>query len=377
MVSIVCSKKNYLVNEPFLKKSYIKYLNKSLKDNWISSMGPYVKEFEEKTAELSNRKYALSCSSGTTALQLAYRSFNLKKNDEILVTSFSIISTILPAIEMGLKIKFCDIDDSTYNINKDDFISKISDQTKLLVLTHTYGLSIDLNDILEIAKKKKIHVIEDAAEVQGQHYKNKPCGSFGDISIFSFYSNKQITTGEGGMCLTNNKALYDKMLQMRNLSFGKINRFKHTSIGYNYRLSSIQCALGIKQLDDLGEIIEKRKNIGNQYINFLKSCDELIMPLQQNKYSQNIFWVFPIKLSQKINIKKTKKLRIYLSQNKIQTRDLFYPLPLQPILKKKYNVECYKNSLESFKRGFYIPNSLNLKKNDIEYISKKILNFFK
>ncbi len=372
----MCSKKNYLVNEPSLKNKYLRYVNKSLKDNWISSMGPYVDEFENKTALITNRKYALSCSSGTTALQLAYRSFDLKKNDEVLVSSFSIISTILPALELGLNIKFCDIDPSTFNIDKTKFISKINANTKLIVLVHTYGLSIDLSDILKIAKKRGIFVIEDAAEVQGQYYNGKPLGSFGDISTFSFYSNKQITTGEGGMCLTNNKKLYNKMLKMRNLSFGSVIRFKHQSVGYNYRLSSLQCALGYKQLDDLYEIIKKRKYIGNSYIEKLKECEEIELPLLKNNYSENIFWVFPIKISKKFRIKRIKELRNYLSNNKIQTRDLFYPLPLQPILKRKYHINCYKNSLDCFQRGFYIPNSLSLNLKDIDYISKKIKNFF-
>ena len=176
---------------------------------------------------------------------------------------------------MGLNIKFCDIDPSTFNIDKTKFISKINANTKLIVLVHTYGLSIDLSDILKIAKKRGIFVIEDAAEGQGQDYNGKPLGSFGDISTFSFYSNKQITTGEGGMCLTNNKKLYNKMLKMRNLSFGSVIRFKHESVGYNYRLSSLQCALGYKQLDDLYEIIKKENILEILTLKNLKNVRKL------------------------------------------------------------------------------------------------------
>ena len=198
-------KKIIPVNIPKISIYEKKFVNDCLKTNWISSEGKFVKMFEEKFSKFNNRKYGITVSSGTAALEVAIKSLNLKKNSEVIIPSFSIISTALCVIKAGLKPILVDCQIDTWNVNVNDLLSKINRNTSAIIITHIYGLPVDLNKILIAARKRKIKIIEDAAEVIGQTYLGKKCGSFGDISTFSFYANKHITTGEGGMLLTNKK----------------------------------------------------------------------------------------------------------------------------------------------------------------------------
>ncbi|MDC1476476.1 DegT/DnrJ/EryC1/StrS aminotransferase family protein, partial [Pelagibacteraceae bacterium] len=230
-------------------------VKKCLDTGWISSEGKFVKEFEEKFSKYNNRNYGVAVSSGTAALEIAMKSLNLKKGDEIIIPTFSIISTAICVTKLGLKPVLVDSDLETWNMDTAQIIKKISKKTKAIIITHIYGFPVDMKNILMIAKKKNIKIIEDSAEMIGQKYFDKNCGSFGDLSTFSFYANKHITTGEGGMVLTNNKKLYKKCKSLRNLCFGEgKNRFNHDDIGWNYRMTNLQAALGCGQLDNIKKI---------------------------------------------------------------------------------------------------------------------------
>ena len=259
------NKKIIPVSVPHISNQDIKSVNNVLKKGWISSDGPEVKSFEKKFSKKIKQKYSVAVSNGTAALEIAIRSLNLKKNDEVIIPNFTIISNALAVIKQNAKPVLVDCDMKTWNIKLEDLEKNITKKTKAIIVTHIYSYSNDMDKIMKICKKNKIFLIEDAAEVIGLKYKNKYCGSFGDISTFSFYANKQLTTGEGGMISTSNLKLYKKCKTLRNLCFGSKQRFNHEDIGWNYRITNIQAALGISQLKRLDTVVKKKMYIGNYY----------------------------------------------------------------------------------------------------------------
>ena len=263
------------VNIPKLYNSEKTNVINCVRTNWISSEGKFVKEFEKKFSQYNSRKFGVAVSSGTAALEVAIKALNLKKNSEVIIPSFSIIATALCVVKCGLKPILVDCSLSTWNMDPKKVIKKISKKTSAIIITHIYGLPVDLQKIINVAKKKNIKIIEDAAEVIGLKYKNKMCGSFGDVSTFSFYANKHITTGEGGMIVTNKKDIYEKCKSLRNLSFSKsyFDRYNHDDIGWNYRMTNMQAALGCGQLKSINKIVKRKREIGNLYYKHLKKTN--------------------------------------------------------------------------------------------------------
>ena len=284
------------VNEPCLLGKEKRYLLKCLNDGFISSSGHFVKEFEKKFAKRVNRKFAISVSNGTAALQLAYEALNIKKKDEIILPAFTIISCILPVIRSGATPVLIDSDPTTWNMDVSKIESKITSKTKAIIAPHIYGLPIDMDPLLKIAKKYKLKVIEDSAEALGLKYKNKECGSFGDVSTFSFYANKHITTGEGGMIVTDDIKIAERCRSLRNICFNNKRRFLHYELGWNYRFTNLQSAIGLAQLEKLNRFIVKKRNIGKTYNKELSQIKIFQTPLDKKKYADNIYWVYGLVL---------------------------------------------------------------------------------
>ena len=368
--------KNFIpVNEINLSGNEKKYVDDCIKTNWISSEGSYVSKFEENFSSLIDKKYAVAVSSGTAALQIAFDSLNLKKGDEVILPSFTIVSCLLPIIRLNLKPIFIDSDLNTWNMNVSDIENKITKKTKVILVSHIYGLPTEMTRIVKLAKKNKIFIIEDSAEAHGLKYNGKYCGWYGDISIFSFYANKLITTGEGGMLLTNNKKIFQRSKSLRNLFFGKSNRFKHDDMGWNYRMTNIQAAIGCAQLEKLNQHVVRKKEIGNFYLNNIKTNNNFQLPLKTYNKSENVYWVFGILLKGKFENKVKYITNILNKKFNIGTRPFFWPLHKQPILKNlNYNINN-KNLLNAeyiSKNGFYIPSGIAIKNSDIKYISNVI-----
>ena len=301
------------VSKPYVSSDDIKSINKVLKNSWISSDGPEVEIFEKKFSKKVNRKYSIAVSNGTAALEIAIKALGIKKGDEVIIPNFTIISNAISVIKQNAKPVLVDCDLNNWNVKIEDIQKKITKRTKALMITHIYSFANDMDKILKICKKNNIYLIEDAAEVIGLKYKNKVCGSFGDISTFSFYANKQITTGEGGMISTNNPVIREKCKALRNLCFGKINRFNHDDIGWNYRMTNIQASLGISQLKRLNSTVKKKMYIGNYYFKKLHKNKFIHMTPPRSLYSKNIYWVVGLliknkKMSASIAI---QKLRSY------------------------------------------------------------------
>lgn len=360
------------VSIPHVSNDDINSINKVIKKGWISSDGPEVKTFEKKFSKKINRKYSIAVSNGTAALEIAVKALGIKKNDEVIIPNFTIISNALAVIKQNAKPVLVDCDLETWNMNLDEIEKRINKKTKAIIVTHIYSFSNDMDKILKICKKYKIFLIEDAAEVLGLKYKNKMCGSFGDISTFSFYANKQVTCGEGGMISTNNRRLYEKCKSLRNLCFGKIQRFNHDDIGWNYRMTNIQAVLGINQLKRLDKIVQKKMYIGNYYYNKLSKNKNIYMTPPKISYSKNIYWVVGILIKKK-KILASKIIKI-LNKHGIGARPFFWPMHDQNIFKKLkiFSKKNYPNSSYLGKYGFYIPSYLKLKNSQMNYIISTI-----
>ena len=364
------------VNIPKIFKNEKRFVNQALRTNWISSEGPFVKKFEKSFSIYNKKKFGVAVSNGTAALEIAIKSLNLKKGSEVIIPAFSIISTANAVIKNKLKPILVDCDLETWNMRSDETLKKITKKTKAIIITHIYGLPVDLKKILQVAKKKNIIIIEDTAEVIGLKYKNKICGSFGDLSTFSFYANKHITTGEGGMICTNNKKYYDKCKSLRNLSFSKsfYDRFNHDDIGWNYRMSNLQAALGCGQLKNINWIIKRKREIGNKYYSKLKNKDNIILQKNMISYAKNIYWVFGILIKKNSKISRNKIMKMLLKKN-IETRPFFLPMNKQKIFKKMklFNKIKAPNSEYLSKNGFYLPSGLGTTNKQINFVIKNLL----
>ena len=361
------------VNEPYLFGNEKKYLLKCLNDGFISSSGQFVKEFEKKFAKRVNRKFAITVSNGTAALQLAFEALNIKKKEEVILPSFTIISCILPVIRSGAIPVLIDSDPVTWNMDVNKIEKKITSKTRAIIAPHIYGLPIDMDPLLKIAQKYKLKVIEDAAEVLGLKYKNKECGSFGDVSTFSFYANKHITTGEGGMVVTNSKQIAEKCKSLRNICFNNKRRFLHYDLGWNYRFTNLQSAVGLAQLQKLNRFIVKKRNIGKIYNKELSKIKIFQTPLNKKEYAKNIYWVYGLVLKKNSPISLNILMK-KLKQEGIETRNFFWPLHQQPVLKKMGFFKNTKLPVAEYlsKNGLYLPSGLALTSLQQKYVVNKM-----
>ena len=372
-------KKFIPVNTPLINVGDASSVAKTIKSGWISSEGPSVKEFENKIAKFLDRKFGCAVSSGTAALEIAIRSLGLKKNDEVIMPSFTIISNAMAIVKSSAKPILVDVNLNTWNIKIEDIEKKITKKTKCLMIPHIYGLSNDMDKILKIAKKYNLYLIEDAAEVLGLKYKNKFCGSFGDISILSFYANKHITTGEGGMLLTNNKNLNNKFKDYRNLCFGsKKNRFNHYDISWNYRYTNIQAALGLNQLKRINKIVKRKHEIGDYYYKHFKNIKNIILQPNKLSYCKNIYWVFGIVIK-KNNKNKINEVISKLAKRNIGTRPFFWPMHKQDAFKNKGLFKGIRlpNSEFIAKNGFYLPSGLGLSLKELKFVKDTVISVLK
>ena len=367
------------VNKPLFSGNESKYLLNCIKSGWISSNGKYVKKFEKKFANYIGRKFSTSVSNGSVALEIALKALNLKSGSEVILPTFTIISCCNSIIKAGLKPVLVDCDRDTFNMNIEHVKNKINKNTSAILMVHIYGIAVDVDKILQLAKKNKLKVIEDAAEMHGQKYKKKLCGSFGDISTFSFYANKHITTGEGGMILTNNKKIFENILNLKNLYFGKgINRFKHYGIGSNQRFTNLQASIGLAQLEKINQIIKKKHFIGDYYTKRLSVLtNNIYLPLQKINYCKNIYWVYGILIKDACKYNADKIIKI-LRKEGIECRPFFYPMHMQPVYKKMniFNNKKYPISEKISKKGFYIPSGVGITKKEQDMVIKKLIKVF-
>lgn len=362
------------VNEPNLVGNEKKYLNECIDTGWISFEGPFVKKFEAGMAKLTNREFAVSVCNGSVALDTAILALEIGEGDEVIMPTFTIMSCAAAVARVGGKAVFVDSDLYTWNMNVAEIEKKITAKTKAIMIVHIYGLPVDVDPILELAKKHGLYVIEDAAEMHGQTYKGHPCGSFGDISTFSFYPNKHITCGEGGMLVTNNEKLAERCRLIRNLFFSPQKRYVHEELGYNFRMTNMQAAIGLAQFEKIQQTVEKKRWIGRKYTELLEDLrDFLILPIKNTDYAANIYWVYGVVLKENIKVS-AEYIMKKLAEKEIGTRGFFYPLHKQPVFMKKnmYLNEKYPNAEYLAEKGFYLPSGLTLSETQISYVAAQL-----
>lgn len=349
------------VNEPLLNGNEAAYLMECVRSGWVGSDGPFVKEFENKLAAKVNRTYGIAVCNGSAALEVVIQALNIGKGDEVILPSFTIISCAAAIVKAGATPVLVDADPVTWNMNVSQIEQKITARTKAIMVVHIYGLCVNMDPVIEIAKRHQLKVIEDAAEAHGNLYKGQPAGSFGDVSVFSFYPNKLITTGEGGMVLTNDQVLAERCRSIRNLCFEPEKRFVHHEIGSNFRMSNLQAAVGLAQFERWDEFVVKKKHIGDLYNQLLKNTDSLTLPLVETEYCSNGYWVYGLLLKENVKMSAAEFCE-ELRQKGIGTRPFFYPMHLQPVLKQMglFKDEKYPVSEKLYNRGFYIPSGLGI-----------------
>lgn len=365
------------VNIPWFDGNEKKYLLECIDTGWISSEGPFVKKFEEHLAETVSRKYAISVCNGSAALDCALLALDLPPRSEVILPTFTIISCAASIVRANCLPVLVDSDQDSWNMKTDEIEKKITNRTKAIMVVHIYGLPVDMDPILSLAEKYGLTIIEDAAEQHGQYYQNQPIGSFGKISIFSFYPNKHITTGEGGMILTNDEKLAERCRSIRNLCFLPHKRFMHEELGFNYRMSNLQAAVGLAQLEQLDKFVNKKRAIGEYYYENLKHVRSLQLPVPKTSFANNIYWVFGLVISKdfKMNAEEAMKK---LADVGIGTRPFFFPMHMQPVFKKLglFQNESYPVAESLAEQGLYIPSGLGITLNEQEEVVQKVKAIF-
>lgn len=360
------------VNTPLLDGNERQYLAECIETGWISSEGPFVQRLEEGMARRVGRKFGIAVCNGSVALDVAVVALNLGPGDEVILPSFTIISCAAAIVRAGATPMVVDSDPSTWNMDVNQVAEKINARTKAIMVVHLYGLPVDMDPILELAAKHGLKIIEDAAEAHGQSYRGRPCGSFGEISTFSFYPNKHVTTGEGGMVLTDDPALAERCRSLRNLCFQK-KRFVHEELGWNFRMSNVQAALGVAQLERLDEFVARKRAMGRRYQELFRGLPGVQLPLAATEYAENIYWVFGLVLGDERPFDADEAMK-RLAAAGIGTRPFFWPMHEQPVLRKMglfAGVEC-PVAERIARRGFYIPSGLALGDRDIQQAADEV-----
>lgn len=361
------------VNEPLVLDKEMEYVNEALKTGWISSEGRFINEFEKRFAAYSGRRYGIAVNNGTNALILAVRALNLPKGSEVILPSFTIISCAIACIYNDLVPVFVDSEEDTWNMDVSKVEGKITEKTRAIMPVHIYGHPVDMDEITKIAKKHNLSVIEDFAEAIGSEYKGRRCGGFGDISCASFYANKAITTGEGGMCLTDDGGLAENLKRLRNLAFIPEKRFLHHELGFNFRMTNVQAAIGVAQVERIQEHVAKKIRTGKTYTELLKHLEErkaLKLPVER-EWAKNTYWMYGIVLNENSGLNAVEAMK-KLAEKGIQTRPFFYPMHLQPAFKKFpwFREEKLPVSEYLYEYGFYLPSGLTLTKEQLHRVAE-------
>ncbi|MBS1505284.1 MAG: DegT/DnrJ/EryC1/StrS family aminotransferase [Bacteroidetes bacterium] len=361
------------VNTPLLSGNEKKYILECIDTGWISSEGEFIKQFETQFAAYIGMNHGIAVSNGSAALDIAIQALNLAAGDEVIMPTFTIISPALSIVRAGATPVLVDCDPATWNMDVHQIEAKITPKTKAILVVHIYGLPVDMDPVLQLCKKYNLKLVEDAAEMHGQTYNGKKCGSFGDISIFSFYPNKHITSGEGGMLLTNDVTLSERCKKLRNLAFEPGRRFIHHELGWNYRMTNMQAAIGLAQLENIDKHLVKKREIGNYYNHRFKNLGGVQLPVPQTAYAENIYWVYAMVAPTE---ERCQILVQELGKMNIGTRPFFWCMHEQPVFQKMglFKNERYPNSEKIARNGFYLPSGLGLSQADLEFVADKFIS---
>lgn len=354
------------VCEPTLGGNEVKYVLDCLESNWISSAGKYIPMFEEQFAAECGCKYGTACINGTVALHLGLAALGLGPGDEVILPTFTMIATINAVTYTGATPVLVDSEPHTWNMDVNQVADKITPRTKVIIPVHTYGHPVDMDPLMEIAGKHGIFVMEDAAEAHGAEYKGRRAGSLGHAAAFSFYANKVITTGEGGMITTNEAKLAKLTQNLRDHAFSSERHFWHKFIGFNYRMTNLQAAVGLAQTERMAEFVENRRRNAALYTERLRHIPGLVTPPEAEN-CKNVFWMYSVLVEDEFGLTRDQ-VRGHLAKRGIETRTFFIPMHLQPIYYEAFKGQRYPVAEMLCRRGFYLPSASSLTVAQIQYI---------
>ena len=357
------------ISEPWLGEEELNNVIECIKTNWISSQGKFVKQFENDFASFCNKKFGIATSNGTTSLHLALSAKGIKTGDEVIVPTFTFIATANVVKYCNAKPVLVDSEKETWNIDPSKIEEKITKKTKAIIPVHVFGHPADMDPIMKIAKKYGLFVLEDAAEAHGAKYKGKIVGSIGDVGSFSFFGNKIITTGEGGMLVTDDEGFLKMAQVLRDHGMSKEEKYIHPYLGFNYRMTNLQAAVGVAQLAKIGEILRRKRRIAEIYEELLKGTKGIsFQPIAD--WANNVYWFTNIIIEDDFKMSRDE-LRSKLNKAGIDARPFFYPIHQQPSY-KEYSKEKFPVADEISRKGINLPSSANLKEEDIEMIANII-----
>lgn len=360
----------YPVYQPSLGEKEKANVLECLNSTWISSKGKFITQFENSFSEYIGVKYSAAVCNGTVAIHAALLALDISEGDEVIVPSFTYIASVNAIKYTGAKPIFVDSNLITWQIDPAKIEESITQNTKAIMVVHLYGQPCEMDLIKQIADKYKLFIVEDCAEAFGSLYKGKHVGSFGDIATFSFFGNKTITTGEGGMVVTNNQSLIEKVIHLKGQGLAKNREYYHDIIGYNYRMTNICAAIGLAQLERADDLIKKKIQIAKWYKDKLKNAPVAFhSEVGDVKHS---FWMISILFKDAVE---RDKVRAYLKQNGIETRPTFYPVHLMPMyFVREFSLPVAE---ELGSRGINLPSYPDLNENDVEHICNMIIRFYK
>jgi perosamine synthetase len=362
------------VNRPVLDGNEKKYLNKCIETGWISSEGPFVKKLEAEFSKLMGCAHGIAVCNGSVAIEVALAALRIGGGDEVILPSFTIISCAAAIVRAGAIPVVVDCRPDTCNLDPNLLVAKITGRTKAIMVVHIYGLPVDMDPVIELARRRGLFIIEDAAEQHGQTYKGRPVGSLGDIAVVSFYPNKQITTGEGGMVLTNDEALADRSRELRNLCFDKERRFIHEELGWNFRMSNVQAAIGVAQLERVDQILAKKRRIGRWYQQRLQGHPRLQLAPERMEYAENIYWVFGVVLDDAVPFDAAEAMARLKSKG-VDSRHFFWPIHEQPVFRRMgwFTNEHCPIAERIARRGLYLPSGVGLTEEEADTSARALL----
>lgn len=360
------------VNEPLLGEAEISNVQECLQTGWISSEGQFIRQFEENWAEYCGMKYGIAVSNGTVALEIAVTALDLQPGDEVVMPSFTIVSCAQAVTNNGGVPVLVDCDPETWCMDVSQVEARITPRTRAIMPVHIYGHPVDMDPIRELAQKHNLAVVEDAAEAHGGEYKGRKCGGLGDISCFSFYANKIVTTGEGGMVLSNDEVQAERLRSLRNLCFRKERRFYHTELGNNYRLTNLQAAIGVAQIERIEESVGKKRWMANAYTQMLSGINGLRLPVER-PWAKNVYWMYGIVLDPVLGMDAAEFGRL-LAEQGVMTRPFFLGMHEQPVFHEMglFIDEHYPVTEQIARQGLYLPSGLALTLEQVESVSAAV-----
>jgi perosamine synthetase len=359
------------VNEPLFKGNEKKYLNRCIDEGWISSEGPFVKEFEEKFSAYLGLKHGVAVCNGTAALEVALAAAGIT-GGEVIMPTFTIISCAIGVIRLGARPVLVDAEPETWNMDTGQIEPKITGKTRAIMVVHTYGHPVDMDPVMALADKYHLKVIEDAAEVHGAEYRGKKAGGIGNAGCFSFYANKIVTSGEGGMVVTSDAEIAERARSYRNLCFRPEKRFYHTELGYNFRMTNLQAAVALAQLEQIDKHIKIKRSMAAVYNAKLADIGSLKLPVEK-EWAKNVYWMYGIELKDAVGMG-NEELAARLKKKGVATRPFFIGMHEQPVFHKMglFQNERYPVAERLARKGLYLPSGLALTQEQIDTVSRAL-----